>query len=131
MGLFESLAPAPPGVLHVLHLLDVVRQLHPAQRLPRHRRRLVGTSSGDDGAGGEGKRDEGQGGWWQSEYLETIQSRIHEIQTTITGTRIMCLCNDGLDNQVDDERAKYGPIPVSDKALVGVMIILINHHPDQ
>ena len=43
----------------------------------------------------------------------------------------MCLCNDGLDNQVDDERAKYGPIPVSDKALVGVMIILINRHPDR
>ena len=35
------------------------------------------------------------------------------------------MCNDALDNQVDDERAKYGPIPVSDKALVGVMIILI------
>ena len=33
----------------------------------------------------------------------------------------MCLCNDTLDNQVDDERAKYGPIPVSDKALVGVI----------
>ena len=44
---------------------------------------------------------------------------------TTTGTIIMCLCNDALDNQVDDERAKYGPIPVSDKAQVGVMIIMI------
>ena len=53
-------------------------------------------------------------------YISTMR----KIPTT-TGTRIMCLCNGALDNQVDDERAKYGPIPVSDKALVGVMIILI------
>ena len=52
--------------------------------------------------------------------MEAIQSTMRKIPTT-TGTRIMCLCNDGLDNQVDDERAKYGPIPVSDKALVGVI----------
>ena len=84
-----------PDLLSVLHLPDAVRQLHAAQRVPGHRRRLAGA-----GAGKQGHPD-----------ISTRTSRYDKMSLAQEMTALQMKEEEDEVAKEAALRASYGPVP--------------------